>query len=164
MWEFFRGWRRKAGCVTLVMACAIAAIWVKSFTSKGTLELPKKVSGLHALFVESSHGTLSYVRRTREKHELFTNPWPEIDRFLFDFDPDTVKWDWKHLDFGKGKRRFLMSFGRGFVITAEETLWIIPYWSIVLPLTAISAWMLNTRPLPRKTNPKPTKPTATIGA
>ena len=29
MREFFRGWRRKAGCVTLVMAVALACLWVR---------------------------------------------------------------------------------------------------------------------------------------
>jgi len=31
MGDFFKGWRRKAGCVTLVMACTFAAAWVRSF-------------------------------------------------------------------------------------------------------------------------------------
>ena len=30
MREFFRGWRRKVGCVTLVMACAITLLWLRS--------------------------------------------------------------------------------------------------------------------------------------
>lgn len=30
MWSFFHGWRRKAGVVTLVMALAMAAAWVRS--------------------------------------------------------------------------------------------------------------------------------------
>ena len=30
MREFFKGWRRKVGCVTLVMACAVATAWVRS--------------------------------------------------------------------------------------------------------------------------------------
>ena len=30
MREFFHGWRRKAGCVTLVMACVLAGLWVRT--------------------------------------------------------------------------------------------------------------------------------------
>lgn len=30
MREFFRGWRRKMGCVTLVMACALMGLWLRS--------------------------------------------------------------------------------------------------------------------------------------
>lgn len=28
--EFFRGWRRKVGCVALVMACLVAIAWIRS--------------------------------------------------------------------------------------------------------------------------------------
>ena len=31
MREFFRGWRRKTGCVTLVMACALIGAWLRSY-------------------------------------------------------------------------------------------------------------------------------------
>jgi hypothetical protein len=30
MREFFRGWRRKVGCVTLVMTCALMGLWMRS--------------------------------------------------------------------------------------------------------------------------------------
>ena len=31
MRELFKGWRRKAGCVTLVMACVITSLWMRSY-------------------------------------------------------------------------------------------------------------------------------------
>ena len=31
MRDFFHGWRRKAGCVTLVMACVLMVIWYRSY-------------------------------------------------------------------------------------------------------------------------------------
>jgi hypothetical protein len=31
MRDFFKGWRRKAGCVTLVMALAMVALWSRSY-------------------------------------------------------------------------------------------------------------------------------------
>ncbi|MDB5345631.1 MAG: hypothetical protein JWP89_4008 [Schlesneria sp.] len=30
MREFFRGWRRKTGCITLVMACVVTGLWVRT--------------------------------------------------------------------------------------------------------------------------------------
>ena len=33
MGDFFKGWRRKVGCVTLVMACGMATMWLRSFTT-----------------------------------------------------------------------------------------------------------------------------------
>jgi hypothetical protein len=34
MREFFRGWRRKVGCVTLLIACVFAAGWVRSLRAR----------------------------------------------------------------------------------------------------------------------------------
>src|SRR5258708_4117292 len=31
MHTFFHGWRRKAGCVALVMACVFTGIWIRSY-------------------------------------------------------------------------------------------------------------------------------------
>ena len=30
MREFFKNWRRKAGCVTLLVACAVMVAWIRS--------------------------------------------------------------------------------------------------------------------------------------
>lgn len=31
MSEFFHGWRPKAGCVTLMMACSTTSLWIRSY-------------------------------------------------------------------------------------------------------------------------------------
>lgn len=33
MGDFFRGWRRKLGVVTLAMACVLASAWLRSFSA-----------------------------------------------------------------------------------------------------------------------------------
>jgi hypothetical protein len=78
MREFFRGWRRKAGVVSLVMALALAGIWVRGLvapksvkfqigqrihwltTNTGRLiwESADKVNGMGLLEEESSMTTL----------------------------------------------------------------------------------------------------------
>ena len=40
MREFFQGWRRKTGCVTLFMALAVLAAWGRSQISADTLTIP----------------------------------------------------------------------------------------------------------------------------
>jgi hypothetical protein len=37
MGEFFRGWRRKAGCGLLVMACVLGSLWTRSNTNFDSL-------------------------------------------------------------------------------------------------------------------------------
>lgn len=45
MGEFFKGWRRKTGVLTLVMACLFAAVWVRSMYQRDY----QFVSGAHLL-------------------------------------------------------------------------------------------------------------------
>jgi hypothetical protein len=39
MSEFFHGWRRKVGVATLVMACLLSLIWVRSYFADDTLTI-----------------------------------------------------------------------------------------------------------------------------
>ena len=45
MRDFFRGWMRKAGCVTLVMACVLTSAWLRSFSGYEQLWSQKFVEG-----------------------------------------------------------------------------------------------------------------------
>jgi hypothetical protein len=47
------------------------------------------------------------------------------------------EWRWKYLGFDSGQLRHNK---------LSATFWIIPYWSIVVPLTALSAWLLVIKP------------------
>src|SRR4051794_18578529 len=40
MGEFFRGWRRRAGCIGLVMACAACGAWIRSYYALDTVTFP----------------------------------------------------------------------------------------------------------------------------
>ena len=40
MHTFFHGWRRKAGCVALVIACAITVVWVRSCLVIDNVRIP----------------------------------------------------------------------------------------------------------------------------
>src|SRR5947207_3346008 len=50
MREFFNGWRRKAGCVLLVMALSIACGWVRNsrMGDIGILSMGKVALGVHS--------------------------------------------------------------------------------------------------------------------
>ena len=64
MKDFFRGWRRKAGCVTLVMACVFMAGWIRTLTTYE--ELSFRVSANLELLIESGVGVF-YFGRVIEK-------------------------------------------------------------------------------------------------
>ena len=58
-----------------------------------------------------------------------------------------VKWHWKAGGF-EFKNRLVPKIG------FSSTIWQVPYWSIVIPLTAITAFLLISKP--RRSNQKKT--------
>ena len=97
MGEFFRGWRRKAGLVTLAMACLLATGWMRSYVAP---------SPPFSSWFESRDGVLFL--------------WNDI---LI----EGVAW----------------SGPRGALV-------FISYWSLVLPLTLLSVWLILSKPWPAK--------------
>lgn len=143
MREVFHGWRRKFGVLTLLMACVFTGEWVRSYTVND--EIAVTWSGrLHAFL--SSSGEFSLISWSND----------EI--------PDSFEWEVKS-DVSNGQVSHYMSLGmprpkRHWFwwdevreMTADKSgIWIIHYWSIVTPLTLLSAFLLLTKP--RKSTPK----------
>ena len=114
MGEFFNGWRRKVGLVTLVIACLLATGWVRSCRYYDLIWIQDQNA---SYFVYSMDGTVS------------------------------VWW--------LSGRRFVSSFGW---VSSEITNWEergghVSYWSLVLPLTLLSAWLILIKPRKAKGSP-----------
>jgi cbb3-type cytochrome oxidase subunit 3 len=83
MWAFFHGWRRKAGVVSLGLACVLMAVWVRSCLAKDSVSVT--LAG-RRLCVTSVGGRLYWCSwtRTGRKDELFKwtvqSPWSEGSR------------------------------------------------------------------------------------
>jgi len=122
MGEFFKGWRRKAGCVTLVMACVFMAIWLRTFAATDTIIVGQ-------VGISSVDGVLAVVTND----EIPTPRWESADAIRLD--SDRVRFHWQLRLFG---------FRRG--VDGDDQAWTIPYWSIVIPLTLLSAYLLLTKP------------------
>ena len=102
MGEFFNGWRRKTGCVTLVMACLLTDGWILS-ASRTDIANFRLLGKQH--IVSSEEQSIQWGAEV----------------------PHTILWD----------------------------VWYVPYWSVVLPLTLLAAWLLLSKP--RKSFAKPTE-------
>ena len=115
MREFFRGWRRKVGVVTLVLACVFTGFWVLSLISSNKLviEFSRTNDFAKSIELRSEGGMMQYVESTE----------------LYFGDHD------------------------------NEVLFAHTYWSIVIPLTLVSLWLLLTKP--RKANSETVQPTQT---
>ena len=57
MGEFFQGWRRKTGCVTLVIALTFTALWVRSMT---TLDYVTSTGSFNRYEWRSCNGVFCY--------------------------------------------------------------------------------------------------------
>ena len=129
MGEFFRGWRRKVGVVTLLMACVLMAGWIRSLTHFEGVSLPVERMPNH--FFVSWDSSLVWLT----ENAGVTGPYPRFkSRSITGVDDRIFKsphyeWRWKWCGFG---------FGVG----TGSSLTVIPYWSTTIPMTLVSVWLL----------------------
>jgi hypothetical protein len=146
MSEFFRGWRRKVGVVTLVMACVVGTGWVRSFTIQDTVDFP-----------HWSHDRIDYS--IASDNNLIR--WQIVKRGGTYSSPPSDKWfRWNSVVprtastqvFDDIKEQRFCGFGRRYeeidlgFSTHTRTQYFIPYWSLVVPLTALSAYLIIWQP------------------
>ena len=149
MREFFRGWKRKTGCVTLIAACLFTIGWVRSgyvtdalhfrFNRKTVGEISSSNEGCYFIYLQMlTEGDLSgrWAFTVREERRAFVGNYltPGIAP------PGAI-------ESGREDARLIVNwlgvyagtshsqhFGKGIVV--------VPYWLIVLPLTLLSAYLL----------------------
>ena len=150
MGDFFRGWRRKVGCITLMMACAFAAGWVRSKSRQDDVRISV---GYLPLFFNSCNGQLTwwqlqYLETVPTYSFVFdwqTNP--ETRGRIFSFSKVVVPKK------GRSSGPVHVRIPRAELL--EQALlvnWTADYWTFTIPLTFISAWLLLSKP--RKSLPK----------
>lgn len=142
MLAFFHSWRRRIGCATLVMSLVFVTGWIRSLVVMDVLLVH---SGTHTMehCVSVDHSFVwGRVRKANAnsviRYPVFaTNAPHSLDSFL---ELANLRCDWNWLGFAVGELN---------VPTADRfnhTIWIIPYWSLVIPLTSLAAWLLLAKP------------------
>lgn len=160
MREFFKPWRRKAGCVTLLMSLCFMAGWMRSLRGVEYFEF---FIGHRSLIQLISREGTAAVRRV--KSEL-TVKEISVDRvLLMEFQPPqgnstghlAISVDATSRSLEGSPHRWMMNnygFEIGGVADRKFPLQVfmicVPYWSIVIPLTLLSAWLLLSKPRPAK--------------
>lgn len=146
MTEFFRPWRRRFGMLILAVTCLLAIAWVTSLTFNSSVccSIGKTPTHCFGSIDSSLIWTVDYNRN-------FSN-WPSFshtrrtDRFRL-FNNPFVKWRWRRNGFGIGDTTENQVNYEGMsVYISKSTLTVIPYWSIVTPLTLLSAYLLLSKP------------------
>lgn len=134
MREFFRGWRRKVGCVTLAMALFWANEWSQSHLGGSMINLSRTKRIL------SLHGRVMLVMMNSGDH---IRPWIRSQNGDIDASAGNI-WspEWRRTFAG-------MEIGRDVYGNANQhvdnaTWYRVPHWSVVLPLTLLSAYLILT--------------------
>lgn len=109
MFECFRGWKRKAGLLSLVVTCLFVAAWVRSMIVVDILGIVSETTS--RVLVSGNHEFLWAHERNSQKR------------------PSSVVWQ-------------TFPNKPGIIGSSRHGILSIPYWSIVLPMTALSACLL----------------------
>lgn len=143
MLEFFRGWRRKTGLALLAMTLLWAGIWICSLVNHDDVIIATTNQHHHLM---SERGIITWMRLVdwRSQRPYFHSH----RRPIFEF-ADTNRYlrRWRFLEF---------ECAIGFLQNGSKFVrYAIPYWSIVLPMTLLSALLLLRKPLPAKSVMEP---------
>lgn len=133
MGEYFKPWRRKIGIAVLALTCLFTLGWIRSrivkdhFTCvsvpKPSFQIMSLDNYIGVVWRENYSGGSSGIRLLQSQFEPMSL-WSE----------ERGGWRWHILGIGK--------------IQVDNFLyaWLVHYAAIVLPLTAISAWLLLSKP------------------
>ncbi len=126
---FFHGWRRRVGCVTLVVALGFMGCWIRSLSVTDFCQLP--VGRLCNADFVSHNGRFSCG------WALPTGP---------------TRFNWRNFD-NRGpiairSRSLYFDFTDGTAPNSSgiQSQLIIPYWSIAIPLTLLSGYLILWQP------------------
>lgn len=144
MGDYFNPLRRKIGVVTLVMACVLAAGWVRScvyidYLSGRVRPGDKQIDHLVSLNQQIGYMVSSSDLLQLKYPRCVLRSW-RLNALHGPFIGGNVNWWWNSNGF------------RVIDVKNETTGNIlyrglaIPYWSIVLPMALLSAWLLLNKP------------------
>ena len=144
MREFFKGWRRKAGCGFLVLACTLAGAWVRGVYMHDGFSI--RSDEWHDVISFSREG-VTWERyytpsNIASKYGRFGSGWRSLPSTNHkDFGECTWRWNWYVFDCGECRDKVLVVYRRAF--------WRIPYLPPACSLTLLSAYLILWKPRKR---------------
>lgn len=150
MREFFHGWRRMVGGVVLVMACAFMGLWTRSQQMRDSVQV-RIADNAAYLFIwneselvwQSLHLDLTETIQLR-RFAILGISVPDNHRHFYDRrQKAAAKEDYLH---SVSFKPMGDSWRESEIKLAA---WTIPHWSVVLPLTLLSAYLILWKPWER---------------
>ena len=148
MGDYFQGWRRKIGCVTLLMGCFMMFAWVRSLDRnecivRGYPDEIRIISANGCFRVQREKWEIGIHRGRWWEHLNDGRHRPQgIDNDEEPMEGQQVLWRVTSAGFHFGSG--LTWGGRGS--TAQVYSCVIPYFAVATPLTALSAYLLLSKP------------------
>ncbi|MBS0201486.1 MAG: hypothetical protein JSS49_01205 [Planctomycetes bacterium] len=151
MGSFFRGWRRKAGCFTLVIACAFWGLWTRSFREVDQIHFVRDSQTLYALY--SCPAGLGWSRLAFKKTR-FLPPYNDLSFTTFHYTNHNAVYPYGWSRDNWGDNWYGYRFGTSYSDFDETQVRIIRHWQIVIPLTLLSTGLIlwTPRPVPPQTH------------
>ena len=136
MWDFFRGWKRKVGVVTLFLACSLSAAWVRSSFLQESLNLPIGERSSVQIVSQCQSLNLFAIRAHLADPQLH----------IIDYSGEKLYDTVPHVQLGgmrfSGPKGYFHLQFQMDAQTWSVMLITLPYWMLVLPLTLLSAYLL----------------------
>ena len=137
MLSFFHGWRRKAGCVTLVMACMVFGGWMRSRIACDAAEF---TIGHRRHRIMSTANCVSWYSCDEHGVSMSQRRWWSSVVFKEPRRNDQDYWKARIAD-------QVWHTHKGFAA------WTVKYSSLAIPLTLLSAYLLLWKPRKRQNTP-----------
>jgi len=173
MGDGFKPWRWKLGCVTLVMACISSIGWVRSLGIADVVTI--STGNYFSTTFQTCDGIVGWrtTGRIGAQSRFVFAEWRQLP--LSDVFSDDCDYVWRWCGFGVAERDDvtrhtlegainMLRRGKNDDDSSRPTsplnfgvvysAWFVPNWSITVPLTLISIWLLLSKP--RKSTPKKT--------
>jgi hypothetical protein len=165
MGEFFKGWHKKFGVVTLLMALAIMAGWGRShiaqdkvsFPVGGGIEYDAELTPAGIVFCKFGQISIgpNQVLRARKDGWSIDDLRAKVVDDRAETSADSESAHEKPIDKDGDGVGVSISGGGALFITLGEI--VVPYWFVITPLTLLSAYLLFSRSEPT-TSTKSTVP------
>ena len=150
MGNFFKGWRRKIGLLTLAIALVFMGGWMRG-QSKADCVVLRIGKSVLCNFASDQFG-LRFVWSNRfDNPSSFSTEWTSqsLDRMpkrTGPLDENKPSYEWKVCGVHIGSDEAELPRMR-FVVC------VVPYWYVILPLTLLSGWLILATPRKLKSPP-----------
>ena len=155
MCTFFRPFRRKLGVLLLVVACGFMVGWIRGSVVADLMRIATGNDGSFNLLLRRGYIVLSFEQFPRKcgpttsSYVAMTpanaDQWYSLEGHNPKVSVQACGFKWSKYD------EVVASSPAGEPFIIQTTMLTLPYWSIVIPLTMLSAWLLLGKPRPKST-------------